>query len=352
MSKIIGITVGTNTPRPNWAQTDPKKADYIKNKPESLGGGGYELTDADKQEIVQMVLAALGESGGGSGGSTGVWEVEIYSNYIRFYIEDGYLYVNDGPHHLTDGDGEPIPDTYFDSNTPLNLSGLDTSKDYYITHDADGGEEAMLRYKANGNTGDTPDTPAEPTEGWLFESQYLTDLVNTSLPAPEPGKTYALFVELGGERQEVGTATCKEDGSIRFDAAYGEYVVIYDTDQEGWLFHPAESTTMSGTVSVKIVGGGDTPDEPTEEKWLFREVEFGGEGSGDYRPTTAITRELEEGKSYTLFYNGEEVATKTAFFHPDIGVTISFNFLGIEVMQFSSEGWCCTVLGTFSVRIN
>lgn len=39
MSKIVGITVGTTSPRPNWAQDDSKKADYIKNKPESLGGG-------------------------------------------------------------------------------------------------------------------------------------------------------------------------------------------------------------------------------------------------------------------------------------------------------------------------
>lgn len=40
MSKIIGATVGTTTPRPDWNQTDPKKADYIKNKPEGVGGSG------------------------------------------------------------------------------------------------------------------------------------------------------------------------------------------------------------------------------------------------------------------------------------------------------------------------
>ena len=39
MSKIIGATVGTTSPRPDWNQTDPKKADYIKNKPEGAGGG-------------------------------------------------------------------------------------------------------------------------------------------------------------------------------------------------------------------------------------------------------------------------------------------------------------------------
>ena len=32
--KIQGNTVGTTMPRSDWAQTDPKKADYIKNKPD------------------------------------------------------------------------------------------------------------------------------------------------------------------------------------------------------------------------------------------------------------------------------------------------------------------------------
>ena len=34
---IVGNTIGTTTPRPDWAQTDPKKADYIKNKPDLSG---------------------------------------------------------------------------------------------------------------------------------------------------------------------------------------------------------------------------------------------------------------------------------------------------------------------------
>lgn len=33
---IKGNTVGTPTPRPNWEQTDPRKADYIVNKPQNF----------------------------------------------------------------------------------------------------------------------------------------------------------------------------------------------------------------------------------------------------------------------------------------------------------------------------
>lgn len=36
MAKIIGNTVGIPNPQSDWLQDDPTKADYIKNKPESL----------------------------------------------------------------------------------------------------------------------------------------------------------------------------------------------------------------------------------------------------------------------------------------------------------------------------
>ena len=42
--KIYGITVGTPLPKPDWKQNDPKKGDYIKNKPESLGQGEDGIT--------------------------------------------------------------------------------------------------------------------------------------------------------------------------------------------------------------------------------------------------------------------------------------------------------------------
>ena len=35
--KIIGVTVGTQLPKPNFKQDDPTKGDYIKNKPDFDG---------------------------------------------------------------------------------------------------------------------------------------------------------------------------------------------------------------------------------------------------------------------------------------------------------------------------
>lgn len=35
--KIVGYTVGTSLPKPDFKQTDPNKGDYIKNKPDVDG---------------------------------------------------------------------------------------------------------------------------------------------------------------------------------------------------------------------------------------------------------------------------------------------------------------------------
>lgn len=52
MSKIIGVTVGTTTPRPDWNQSNPNKSDYIKNKPSNLGGG---LTDEQLSQFNELI---------------------------------------------------------------------------------------------------------------------------------------------------------------------------------------------------------------------------------------------------------------------------------------------------------
>lgn len=52
MAKIIGVTVGTTSPRPNWAQSNKKKSDYIKNKPEQ---DLPNVTAADNGKFLQVV---------------------------------------------------------------------------------------------------------------------------------------------------------------------------------------------------------------------------------------------------------------------------------------------------------
>lgn len=51
MAKIIGVTVGTTSPRPNWSQTNTRKSDFIKNKPEQ---DLPPVTAADNEKVLQV----------------------------------------------------------------------------------------------------------------------------------------------------------------------------------------------------------------------------------------------------------------------------------------------------------
>lgn len=68
MIKVIyGNTVGVPTPRSDWAQTDEKKADYIKNKPEL----GDVLRYTEQSLTEEQQAQARANIGAGSSGFSG-----------------------------------------------------------------------------------------------------------------------------------------------------------------------------------------------------------------------------------------------------------------------------------------
>jgi hypothetical protein len=74
--KIRGNTVVTPQPNPDWNQTDPTKADYIRNKPDiyRIGdNGNWWIGDTD-----------TGVPASGSGGATEVYRAsyDVYSNTL------------------------------------------------------------------------------------------------------------------------------------------------------------------------------------------------------------------------------------------------------------------------------
>lgn len=56
---IMGNVVGLGAVQPDWSQTDPKKADYIRNKPNLFGEGGL-------QDLAESALPRAGGSMTGS----------------------------------------------------------------------------------------------------------------------------------------------------------------------------------------------------------------------------------------------------------------------------------------------
>lgn len=59
--KIRGNTVGFPNPQPDWEQTDPLQADYIRNKPNVVGGGSAvvsgQLTVESQKYTMTLTLA-------------------------------------------------------------------------------------------------------------------------------------------------------------------------------------------------------------------------------------------------------------------------------------------------------
>ena len=194
-------------------------------------GKDYVLTDADKQEIVQMVLAALGDTGGDNGGG-------IDGSGHVYYIDDAdlewYEYSGD-LEYLVCCDtcpscgctlGAMLDGIVHDTNCPFCNAA--------ITYDEG---NVTLR---DGNTGDV---------NWLFENQYLDTDGNIDLPPAVEGQSYTIFVD-GEEKvtdvHEFDYYWFKWDGGIvSYDSVFGWHFV-FDPPSDGF--------TESGTVSVRING--------------------------------------------------------------------------------------------------
>ena len=81
MSKIIGNTTATPNPRPDWAQTDVTKADYIKNKPSALPnpnaliftGAITDTYDGSESKTINIPVVT-GESGADGISATHEWD--------------------------------------------------------------------------------------------------------------------------------------------------------------------------------------------------------------------------------------------------------------------------------------
>ena len=62
--KIIGVTVGTTLPKPNFKQTDPTKGDYIRNKPD-FDGLKEQVSDISMlvgdTSVAEQIESAIGE---------------------------------------------------------------------------------------------------------------------------------------------------------------------------------------------------------------------------------------------------------------------------------------------------
>ena len=78
MAKVIGNTTATPNPRPDWAQEDPTKADYIKNKPSKVSqlenDSGY-ITSEDKIDVDARITTAQEKADSAYVGATAAYSL-------------------------------------------------------------------------------------------------------------------------------------------------------------------------------------------------------------------------------------------------------------------------------------
>ena len=92
--KIIGVTVGTTLPKPNFKQTDPTKGDYIKNKPDFEG----------LKTQVNTISSLVGDTAVSEQISKAISEIEINSSDVlnddgtlkESVLPEGYPYMSEG----------------------------------------------------------------------------------------------------------------------------------------------------------------------------------------------------------------------------------------------------------------
>lgn len=86
MSKIIGNTVGTPNPRPDWNQTDETKANYIKNKPEAATVISEKSTD-EQYSTAKAVYTAISEESN--------YANDNFANAIKGNASGSFIKVDD-----------------------------------------------------------------------------------------------------------------------------------------------------------------------------------------------------------------------------------------------------------------
>lgn len=376
MAKIIGNTTATPTPRSDWNQTDVNKADFIMNKP-ILGDlafknkvskndltlelqsllGGYQLTDADKREIANIVIEALGgDIGGGDiGGGDDDPDTPQLTKLAKPTISaiDYIVGASFQVYHETAGakihiNPECNGKDSFESCETISFAGcvLDSGDSGWRTitliakctgyEDSDP-LEVSVWFDADTMTWHAEGPEAEHTKIYAVREFYCADGVQygVSLIA---GKTY--YLEVDGE--VIGSDVAKDYNS-------GEYVLWsvgdshLDAIDGGELYPPTSGTTFS----IYYIEGEDVsaPDEPvTIDHYYFDDADLKWyEATGDDYEFNGRCPNCNVRLSHSMQYEFETICPAC-----EAGIVVEGNSIALGELGDSEGGeggdsgeWIC-----------
>lgn len=254
MSKkpIRGDTVGTTSPRPDFNQNNPRKADYIKNRPldrllpditSDDNGKGLKVKDG------KWVLAPYG--GGGGGGDVDIDEIvsAVIAELPTATVYDGAVIITN---NNTGGEVEPDkPDEPIEPDEPttvnFTVNGVSYTADtgmtfgefinssYNINNIFKKGEETMagtFKVLYNGRTLCLGEDFVLTNETIISDKEYdfaptFDFKVNSVTYSAEYGMTWAKFIESG-----YNTDGIRIDETLGVVSADGK--IIVDKDNNGF----------------------------------------------------------------------------------------------------------------------
>ena len=188
---IKGIPVGTTTPRPDWNQKDPRKADYIKNKPDFAGH------EANKENPHNVTCDQIGAVSGSSFdavvdeildriGDIDDWQIDSDSRMLELKeTVDSHKADKNNPHGVT---CEQIGAATVDdvgraeqiANEALNIVAEFPSAEYINEEIA---RVEQIAYEARGFAEQSPSAEYVNNEIARVE-QIANDALNTALGLP------------------------------------------------------------------------------------------------------------------------------------------------------------------------
>lgn len=226
---IRGNTVGTSMPRPDWAQTDPRKADYIHNKPDDIvcDASGSTISVNDSSDRQPKSLALCGK---------------------------------------TTQDGTPKPDAPVDLVTAgasgtINVSVTGKNLFDYDTHAANGFQSTIP--VVAGKTLYRNARASSPSAWTLYDTDgnslgtFSTLGFTTSNPLVLPANASYII-------------TTDSSSSVIYDMYVG-----YDSDTtyEPYACQTLTAQTPNGLPGIPVASGGNYTDE-NGQQWICDEIDF------------------------------------------------------------------------------
>ena len=338
--KIRGNTVGTTMPRPDWNQTNPAKADYIKNKPDlshseiicNATGESILLTDSAEQKLRDLKLYGKSTQ---DGTPTPENPVDIVSAG-----RDGNIGVTVCGKNLAN---------------PWGVQGLEWGSVIDGSVELLDIGESSIKLKVVGKIHSVNMPIAKPIKAVTASFTIISsDSAAWNFSLRTVGNAMYGMTQASGNTIVFNDTGEKNIGNIQFSPAAGGYIPTgTELTITGYVHEGANQTeqtpfvkpsfctipTPNGLPGIKVASGGNWTDS-TGQQWVCDEVDF-ARGVKVQRIGTKVYNTLNYISQNTPRTWQFELGTITDAYHGNVALSLDklvCNYLPVNNSIWSNEG--------------